>query len=81
MVNYGKVLSKDRPQEVTITDTAVFVASNIQPFSEEIEGYLETGYSYDCVEYTKNEYLVHQNEKMSSLEEELRAAKILLGVD
>ena len=81
MVDYGKVLSREQPQEVTITASSVFVASDIQPFTKEIEGYIEEGYEYNLKEYSTSEYLLHQDEKMSSLEEELKAAKILLGVD
>ena len=43
--------------------------------------YEETGYEYDYIEYTKDEYLSAQYLKISGLEEELAAAKIMLGVE
>ena len=76
-----KVRSSIRPNEVTFTATSVFVASNIRQYSETVEDRQIEGYEYDCVEYSKDEYLMMQGAKIQSLEEELRAAKILLGVD
>ena len=76
-----KVRSAIQPQEITIVGNEVLVASNIVPFEEEIDGYVRTGYEYDCEHYNKDEYLLQQSIKISSLEEELAAAKVLLGVD
>ena len=76
-----KVRSSVRPQEVTVTANSVLVASNITPYEEEIYDRTSTGYEYDCTEYSKDEYLVLQTEKVTALEQELQAAKILLGVD
>jgi len=81
MTNYGRIHSAARPQEVVMTNSAVFVASDIQPYERDIEGYHEEGYEYNYVGYTKDEYLIEQNKKIASLEEELEAAKIILGVD
>ena len=81
MTNYGRIHSAARPQEVVMTNSAVFVASDIQPYERDIEGYHEEGYEYNYVGYTKDEYLIEQNKKITSLEEELEAAKIILGVD
>ena len=81
MKDHGKVYSSVEPQEIEITDTRVFVASNITPYTKEIEGYTRSGYEYNCVEYSKDEYLLMQSAQLSSLAEELAATKILLGVD
>lgn len=74
MKQLGKIYSAVEPQKIEITDKAVFVASNIQPYSKNLEGHLQEGYEYDCVEYTKDEYI-------ASLASQLEAAKILLGVE
>ena len=74
MINHGKIHSSNRPQEIEMTSASVFVASNITPYTKEVEGHIQEGYEYDCVEYTKDEYL-------TALAQELAAAKILLGVD
>lgn len=81
MKEYIKIHSTARPQDIEITQNAVYIAKNITPYEETIDGRVVTGYEYDCEDYTKDEYLIHQNEKITSLEEELKAAKILLGVD
>ena len=84
MVNYGKVKSSIRPQEIELTSDKVFVASNIEEYTENVDGREITGYQYDCVCYSKDEYilLIAQNSaNITALREELEAAKILLGVE
>ena len=81
MINHGKVYSSDTPNEIEITGSGVFVASNIEPYTTTVDGYEVTGYQYDCIEYTKDEFLLQQTNKVTELEQELSAAKILLGVD
>lgn len=81
MINYGKMTSKVQPPKVQITDTMVFVANNIQSSEKDYEGVIIPSYSYDYVGYTKDEYLTLQAQAISNLEDELQAAKILLGVE
>lgn len=81
MINYGIQHSHARPQEVEMTSDSVFIASNITPYTKEIEGHLMEGYAYNYVQYSKDEYLLMQSAQLSSLAEELAATKILLGVD
>lgn len=81
MKEYNKIHSTARPQDIEMTANMVYIAKNITPYEEEVDGYTLTGFEYDCTEYTKDEYLILQNQKIASLAEELQAAKILLGVD
>lgn len=85
MINYGKVRSSERPQESEITSEYVFVASNIEPYEAVIEDKTISGFEYDYIAYTKDEYIqliISQNSQtISELEDELRAVKILLGVE
>ena len=76
-----KVRSSIQPQEVEFLQDKVLVASNVTAYEEEVDGRILSGYEYDCTEYTQNEYMALQNGKIASLEQELAAAKILLGVD
>ena len=76
-----KVRSSTRPQEIEFTQNYVLVASNITPYEEEFDGHTNSGYEYECTQYTKDEYLIYQSQLISSLSQELAAAKILLGVD
>ena len=81
MINHGIQYSTDRPQAIEMTTDSVFVATNITPYSKEIEGHTIEGYQYNYIQYTKDEYLLEQLASITSLQEELQAAKILLGVD
>ena len=68
MKTYGKVHSSVRPSDIEITETSVFVANNITPYSEQIDGYTYSGFEYDCTEYSKDEYLFSQTSKIAQLE-------------
>lgn len=85
MKNFGKVKSSTRPPKIETTDTMVFVASNIEPYSFSIDNYEINGYEYDYIGYTKDEYIQkissENSRAIAELEEELKAAKILLGVE
>ena len=84
MINYGIVKSSFRPQPIEMTQTNVFVASNVEEYTDTVEGQEINGYKYNYVSYTKDEYilLMAQNSAdVQALREELEAAKILLGVE
>ena len=85
MIDYGKIQGTEQPPEVEMTDTAVFVAENIVPIQEEIDEHIVNGFQYDYKAYTKDEYIQLLNDKnakaIAALQEELAAAKILLGVE
>lgn len=84
MINFGRVRGNQKPKEVEITESAVFVASNITPYEETIEDKTINGYEYDYVSYTKDEYILnlHSIDKsIEELQEQLEATKILLGVE
>lgn len=81
MTNLGIQYSSVEPQAIEMTDKFVFVAKNITPYSKTIEERTINGYSYEYIQYTKDEYMLAQNTKIDALEQELAAAKILLGVD
>lgn len=81
MINLGTQYSTTRPQDIEMTADAVFTATDITPYSKEIEGHTVNGFSYTYKQYTKDEYLMQQSASIAALQEELAAAKILLGVD
>ena len=82
MINYGKTYSITQPQPLEINEKKVYVSSNIQAevFTDEA-GNETNGYSFDFVEYDKDEYLLLTVSKVAELEDELAATKILLGVE
>lgn len=81
---YNPTYSLNEPPKIEITETKVFIAKDIQLVERECEGEIETCYQYSLTEYDKDEYLaiLSQNQQdIEALQEELRAAKILLGVE
>ena len=57
MTSYGIVKSINRPKTIEITDTNVFLASNITPCTLESPDGRINGYQYDYYGYTKDEYI------------------------
>lgn len=63
MIKLGTQYSATAPKDIEITADAVFLAINIRPYEKEIEGRNISGYAYECVQYTKDEYIakLHQD--------------------
>jgi hypothetical protein len=81
MKDYGTQYGSVSPQPIEITATTVFVATDIKKISRAINDKSVEQYEYHLVQYDKDEYLLYQANRMKELEEELAAAKILLGVE
>ena len=50
MKRYERVHSKERPQEIEMTSNAVYLAENIVPYKETIDGHTLEGYEYTYIE-------------------------------
>lgn len=59
MTNYGIVKSFNRPKNMEITGTSVFLASNITPCEIEVGDNIVQGYQYNYYGYTKDEYIMY----------------------
>ena len=84
MEKISKVRSNTCPPQIKITQKFVFVASNITQYTETYEGRQENGYEYTYTIYTKDQYILlmaQQTKAIQELQDQLQAAKILLGVD
>lgn len=81
MKDYGIIYGSVEPQAIEVTPTSVFIATNIEPYETETDEHIVSGYKYNYVEYSKDEYLLQQTNSINALQEELSAAKILLGVE
>ena len=81
MKDYGKVQSLNQPQSIEIKEDKVFLASNIEAYTKMVEDQEEHGFEYNYIEYSKDEYIAVLSAQSQRLEEELAAAKILLGVE
>ncbi len=80
MIDYGKQRSTVKPLEVELTETKVFVCTNISPVSEsgtaEQEGF--SGFEFDLLEYSKDEYIQLQADKNKSLEQQVTDTQLAL---
>ena len=72
MIDYGIQYSTSEPKRVEMTPDAVFVASEITPYSKEIEGRLMKGFQYRYIQYTKDEFLLQQSADIATLQEQLK---------
>ena len=80
MIDYGKQKSTVRPEELELMETKVFVNSNITEVNEdETDGQQGfTGYEFDLIEYTKDEYIKIQAEKNVALEQQVTDTQLAL---
>lgn len=80
MIDYGTQRSTVEPLELELTETKVFVASDITPVNEpdtdEQPGFI--GFEFQLVEYEKDEYIKMIDEKNKSLETQVDNAMIAL---
>lgn len=84
MQHITNVRSDNYPQTIQFINNNVLIPSNIHTYNEIIDEYEFSGYEYDCDVYNKDEYFIimaEQAQHITQLEDELAAAKILLGVD
>ena len=58
MINHGTQYSAVRPKEIEMTENSVFIATNITPYSKEIEDHTINGFQYNYIQYTKDEYII-----------------------
>jgi len=80
MINYGKTYSDERPEEVDVKETMVFVASNIEEVpapDPEGEG-PKTQYEFDYVGYTKDEYIKLMTDTNTEMNAQLLDAQLAL---
>lgn len=80
MTDFGKTRSTLKPEELEITESLVFIASNIQTIKEDgtdgNPGF--EGYEYDLKSYDKDEYIKIQAETNASLTEQMIQTQLAL---
>lgn len=79
MQDHGKVRSTVRPDPMTMDEYSVWLHRNIREITEN-EGteYEFRGYEYDCVQYSKNEYIAKQTRDHAALEQKLIDTELAL---
>lgn len=81
---YNPVYADIEPSAIEITKDKVFIANNIEQVERSHEGIVEQCYKFSLTEYEKDEYIAIMAQKsadIAALQEELEAAKIILGVE
>lgn len=80
MKEYGTQRSTVKPLEMEVTETKVFVSSDIvqvdEPETEGQSGF--TGYEFTLTEYEKDEYIKLQAEKNESLGQQVTDTQVAL---
>ena len=78
MKDYGKTRSTEKPLDIEVLQSKVFVASNIQQVTVVMEDDEHTEYEFDLVEYDKDEYILHMIEQNADLEQNLTDTQLAL---
>lgn len=78
MKAYGKTRSAVKPLEIELTETKVFVATDIEQVTVTMDGQEYTEYEFDLVEYDKDEYIKLISNKNEELEQNLTDTQLAL---
>lgn len=81
MKDYGLQRSCVKPLDVEITETLVFVASDVKEVHEETTGENApefNGFEFQLLEYTKDEYIKLQADEITRTSEELTNTQMAL---
>ena len=57
MIDYGRTRSTVQPEPIVIDEYSVWIYSNIVPVEETVGEETFSGYEFDMVQYTKDEYI------------------------
>lgn len=78
MKTYTGLRSSTRPNKMEMTGNAVYIASNIAPYEEVLDGKTSFGFIYDWTEYSKDEYLIKLGQENMDLKQELLDTQLAL---
>lgn len=57
MVDYGRQRSTVKPEHMVLDENSVWIYTNITPVEETVGEEVFSGYEFDMVQYTKDEYI------------------------
>jgi len=78
MIDYGRTRSAVKPDEVEITESSVFVASDIKEFTETVDGQDVKGFEFNLVGYDKDEYIRQIHDENDSLAQQMTETQVAL---
>ena len=62
MTDYGTVEFSAKPEPFKMDEYSVYVCTDIKPFEREINGETFEGWTAHMVQYSKDEYIIRQQE-------------------
>lgn len=78
MIDYGKVRSTVKPDEVEIDEYSVWVNNDIKEIEVQSENETHTEYEFHQIRYAKDEYIKMINERNTTLESQLTDTQLAL---
>lgn len=78
MIDYGKVRSTVKPDEVEIDEYSVWVNSDIKEIDVQLEDEIHTEYEFNQIRYTKDEYIKMIDERNTTLKSQLTDTQLAL---
>lgn len=78
MIDYEKVRSTVKPDEVEIDEYSVWINTNIKEIDVQLEDEIHTEYEFNQVRYTKDEYIKMIDERNLTLESQLTDTQLAL---
>lgn len=79
MIDYGKVRSTTKPDEIVIDEFSVWENRNIKAISENAGSENEfVGYEFNMIQYDKNEFILKQAKENSELSEQITQTQVAL---
>lgn len=79
MIDYGKVRSTVKPDEIVIDEFSVWQHTNIQKISENVGEENEfVGYEFNMVQYSKDEFILQQATDNAALQQQITDTQLAL---
>ena len=78
MIDYGRIRSTVKPDEVEIDEYSVWVNSDIKEIEVRSEDESHTEYEFQQVRYTKDEYIKLIDERNATLEAQITDTQLAL---
>ena len=78
MKEYTHIRGSVRPQDFLIQGNQVYIASDITPYSENVDGHTIKGFDYTWTVYDKDEYLVLLARENTQLRQEITDTQLAL---
>ena len=75
---YTGLRSSTRPNKMEMTPNAIYIADNVTPYEEVLDGITSSGFIYDWTEYSKDEYLIKLGQENVDLKQELLDTQLAL---